>query len=538
MRTACLSLSLLTNIANAATFVVDTGSDAALAACTAAPADCSLRGALESANANTDADVIAFAIPTTDAGYQPATDHWLIAVGDAALPSTAAPLLIDGFSQPGASANTQTPVDGGLDGSLKIEIRGVSQFRTQQNGLEIGGNQFSQAASTFRGLAINSFGSQILLHGSSAHRVEGCYLGTDILGQVAAINTISGRGLGVRIQGPGPYVIGGLLPDQRNLLSGLATAISAFSGSDGLRIEGNLIGLRAAGDQGLANIVDGISTSAPLTNARIGGSDPAARNVISASSFSALRLSSGGSDPYAGTRIEGNWFGTDVSGLRAIGNGLNPQSPSQPQATLLLGGGALDCSIAVGGTAPGQANLIAHGGAAGVQADVCSGVASPLNHFRANRGLPIDNTFGGGAIGATPNDPGDADSGGNRLQNFAAVSLPGGFLPAGGNSAQVGFTVDTATANASYPLRVDFYRGDCGGGSRQLVGSASIAAIDAQLPRTAMLQPADGGNILPLTALVVDAAGNTSEFSPLQGDPIFADGSEDQPAALSPGRCD
>ncbi|MBL8243193.1 MAG: hypothetical protein JNL89_03340 [Rhodanobacteraceae bacterium] len=536
-RLVVLSTLLVTPALHAETFTVDTSSDANLGACTAAAADCSLRGALVRANANADADVIAFALPTTDAGYQAATDHWLIGVGDVALPPVLAPVLIDGYTQPGASANTLTPVQGGLNGTLKIEIRGISQFRTQQNGLEVSGGEFNQPASTFRGLVINSFGAQVLFHGSSAHRLEGCYLGSDILGQLPAIPVTNGRGIGVRIQGPGPYVIGGLTPGARNLLSGLNTAISAFVASDGLRVEGNLIGLRAAGDQALDNANDGISTSSPLTNARIGGSDAAARNVISGNRFSALRLSSAGTNPYAGTRVEGNFFGTDVSGLRAIGNGLNPQSPSQPQPTLLIGGG-LDCSIAIGGTAPGQANLIAHGGAAGLTADACTGVASPLNHFRANRGIAFDNTFGGGGLGATPNDAGDADEGGNRLQNFAVLSLPGGFLPAGGNSVQIGLLVDTAIANASYPLRVDFYRAACGGGSRQFVGSTSIAAMDAQLPRSFTLTPPDGANVLPLTALVVDAAGNSSEFAPAQGETIFADGSEDQAGALAVGRCE
>lgn len=532
-----LPILLASFAAHAETFTVDTSSDASLGACTPSPTDCSLRGALVRANAIADADVIAFALPTSDPGYQAASDHWLIGVGDVALPAVLAPVLIDGYTQPGASANTQTPVQGGLNGILKIEIRGVSQFRTQQNGLEVSGNQFNQPASIFRGLAINSFGAQVLLHGSSAHRVEGCYLGSDIRGEVPVIPGNNGRGIGVRVQGPGPYVIGGVTAGARNLLSGLSTAVSAFSASDGMRVEGNLIGLRAAGDQALDNATDGISTSSPLTNARIGGSDPAARNVVSGNRFSALRLSSAGTQPYAGTRIEGNYFGTDVSGLRAIGNGLNPQSPSQPQPTLLIGGG-LDCSIAVGGTAAGQANLIAYGGAAGMVADACTGVASPLNHFRANRGIALDNTFGGGGLGATPNDAGDADDGGNRLQNFAVLSLPGGFLPGGGSSVQVGFQVDTATANASYPLRVDFYRADCGGGSRQFLGSTSIAAIDAQSPRSFTLTPPDGANVLPLTALVVDAAGNSSEFTPVQGESIFADGGEDQPAALTLGRCD
>lgn len=536
-RLVLLSLLLAPLGLPAATFTVDTSVDANLDACTAAPGDCSLRGALVRANAAPDADTIAFALTTSDPGYQSATDHWLFGVGDVALPSVLAEVLIDGYSQPGASANTQTPLQGGLNGTLKIEIRGVSQFRTQQNGLEVGVNQFNQPASTFRGLVINSFGAQVLLHGSSAHRVEGCYLGSDIQGQLPAIPGNNGRGHGVRVQGPGPYVIGGQTPGARNLLSGLDSAIVAFSPSDGLRVEGNLIGLRAAGDQPLANVGDGISTSSPLTNARIGGSDPAARNVISSHRFSALRLSSAGANPYAGTRIEGNFFGTDTSGQRAIGNGLNPQSPSQPQPTLLIGGG-LDCSIVIGGTGPGQANLIAYGGAAGLTADACVGVASPLNHFRANRGIPLDNTFGGGGLGATPNDAGDSDEGGNRLQNFAALTLPGGFLPAGGNSVQLGFQVDTAVANASYPLRVDFYRGDCGGGSRQYLGSTQVQAIDAQLPRSFVLNPPDGGNVLPLTALVVDAAGNSSEFTPAQGEAIFADGSEDQPGPLSVGRCE
>ena len=137
-----------------------------------------------------------------------------------------------------------------------------------------------------------------------------------------------------------------------------------------------------------------------------------------------------------------------------------------------------------------------------------------------------------------PNAAGDADEGGNRLQNFAVLSLPGGLLPAGGNSVQIGLLVDTAIASAGYPLRVDFYRAACGGGSRQFLGSTSIAAMDAQLPRSFTLTPPDGGNVLPLTALVVDAAGNSSEFTPAQGETIFADGSEDQAGALAVGRCD
>jgi len=81
---ACLALSPL---ASAATFIVDTTSDAVLDTCDAGnPDHCSLRGAIGLANASADADTITFAIPETDPGYQSASAHWRIA------PATAPPV--------------------------------------------------------------------------------------------------------------------------------------------------------------------------------------------------------------------------------------------------------------------------------------------------------------------------------------------------------------------------------------------------------------------------------------------------------------
>ena len=48
----------------AATFIVDTTSNATLSACTGAPADCSLPGAVAAANSLAGADSIQFNIPT------------------------------------------------------------------------------------------------------------------------------------------------------------------------------------------------------------------------------------------------------------------------------------------------------------------------------------------------------------------------------------------------------------------------------------------------------------------------------------------
>lgn len=503
--------------APAATFVVDTSSDVALGACTAAPGDCSLRGAITAANAAPDLDQIHFLIPASDPGFQAATQHWRISVGSVALPAISEGVVIDGYTQPGASANTQTPAMRGLNGTLAIEIVPGTGFGSQQVGLDTFGNNFNAAASTFRGLVINRFGSQIQLAGSAGHRIEGCYLGTDITGTQAAVATPGGRGNGVRLQGPGPYQIGGTLPAQRNLMSGLSAAVVQFVAVDGLGVRGNLIGTDVSGTLPLGNTQDGLSLQqGSLLNARIGGTDPLARNVIAASGFSAISLFGSGANPFAGTRIEGNHIGTDISGTRALGNGLNPGSPSQPQPTIAILGGTA-CNLLIGGVASGQANVIAHGGLQGVRNDSCRGVVAADNQYLGNRGIAFDNVSGGGQIGATANDPGDPDeTGGNRLQNHPELEI---LAQAANGDVQVGYRVDTDPANATYPIEVRFFRVMAGGAVAR-TGQASYTTPGAVV-NILLTGPA-----LPLTAVAVDAAGNQSEFSPVLGELLFRDGFE------------
>ena len=165
------------------------------------------------------------------------------------------------------------------------------------------------------------------------------------------------------------------------------------------------------------------------------------------------------------------------------------------------------------------------------------GVSSPLNEFIGNRRIAFDNVTGGGNTGATANDPNDADDGGNRLQNFPEITLPPGFDPEGSDSVLLQYRVDTALANAVYPLTVHFFRGACGGGRRELLASDTYNNGDAQQLRNFTLTAADGGNVLPLVAMAVDSAGNTSEFSPMVGEGLFVDGLEDEPAVFSTGPC-
>lgn len=522
---ACLMAILLAAPLPAATIVVNTTSDSASDNCNGGA--CSLRGAMLAANASPAADLIEFNIPQTDPGFQPATAHWLISIADGALlPSTGPSVVIDASSQPGALANSNSPDQGGLNGTLKIEVRGSNPIGNANYAFQLD----SDSPSVLRGLAISGYREgQVYLRGSGAHRIEGCYLGTNISGTEATL--LSGSlplGNGVVLAGNGEYVIGGTTPAARNLLSGLNFAI-ATSGSalPAPRIQGNLIGTNAAGNAVIGNTFGMLAFR--LGDALIGGTSTAARNIFSGHTGAALLLRANLPGIFADTRVHGNYFGTDVSGIFALGNDY------QGSGTSIEFSGT-GCALSFGGLAAGEANLVAFSASAGVAVFGCNGLASSLNRFRANQGLPIDNAQGN-LLGATANDVNDADEGANRLQNFPEIVLSPGSLPIGGSSLTLQYLVDSAPANASYPIMVNFYRGDCGGGARQWIGSDTIGAEQAQSLRTFTLTSADGANVLPLVASAVDAAGNTSEFAPMQGDPIFYDELESTQESPTPGSC-
>jgi hypothetical protein len=486
----------------------------------------SLRAAITSANATSEADIIHFNIPNTDPGFQTATQHWRIDVSSAALPRIDNDLIIDGYSQPGATPNTNTPAQGGSNAVLKIELRNTITGFTA-NGID-GSSNFSPQL-VVRGLAIHSFFAQVVLAGTTPQRVEGCFLGTTIDGTADANPSNNGQ-TGVSVQGNGAYRIGGLTPDTRNVIAGDGTGISFLSSANGVRIEGNLIGSNAAGTVGISPRAVGIAFNSSM-NTIIGGTDPNARNLISGNGFEGLRLFG---DASATSKVIGNYFGTDWTGTRAIPNGTNPFSVTQPQPNVLIGG--TTCPLQLGGAAPGEANVFAFSPVAGVRIDRCTNSAQ-RNRFLGNA-VALDNVNGGGFPGATPNDAGDPDTGGNRMQNFPVLSLPPEPFLNGGSSVNLSYLIDTLPANATYPITVEFYRSACGGGGSGVpLGSDSYVASNAGTSKTFTLSAADGGSILPLLALAIDAAGNASEFSPAQGEAIFRQDFEDVLGPETPGIC-
>ncbi|TXH22302.1 MAG: hypothetical protein E6Q99_09100 [Elusimicrobia bacterium] len=121
--------------------------------------------------------------------------------------------------------------------------------------------------------------------------------------------------------------------------------------------------------------------------------------------------------------------------------------------------------------------------------------------------------------GRTPNDADDADSGSNLLMNHPEISA---YNWSNGQYT-VRYRVDTALANAAYPLRVDFYiaAGVDDPEGAQWLGSELIDAGDAQQWREFTVPGPQG---FALAATTTDALGRSSEFT--GPDRLFTDSFE------------
>lgn len=214
-------------------------------------------------------------------------------------------------------------------------------------------------------------------------------------------------------------------------------------------------------------------------------------------------------DDYLQFEIRGNYIGTDASGTRAIPNG-SAQSPQFTGGIVLWRSIANNAPAVIGGFGPGDANLIAHNYGAGIfsrearTGESFDNRGNAIHHNRGSRGANVDIA----PAGPSPNDAGDPDTGANNRQNSPHIVA----ASVAGNQLSITYRVDTATSNAAYPLRIDFYE-NIQGGSGALLGQDSYPAASAQLPRTIALTLPSGARALPLVAVATDADGYSSEFS-------------------------
>jgi len=485
----------------------------------------SLRQALTDANAHGGTDTIAFAIPGS--GVQ------TIAVPVTVLPTITSPVVIDGTTQPGYA------------GHPLIELHGSGG-----NGLWI-----IAGGSTVRGLVLNGFATAIGLQSGGGNVIQGCYIGTDATG------TIDGSlGEGIRMITSNGNTVGGTSPGSGNLISGNSSIGIGIESCDGTIIQGNFIGTDVTGVAALPNGTAGIDVSG--NNTTIGGSEPGARNVISGNLGSGIEITYG-----SGFVIQGNFIGPDVTGTKALGNGMGINDSGGVGAMIggagpgegnLVSGnhgygmylynGASDTTvygnlvgtdvtgtlplpnitgiassnsnagIQIGGTDPGQANVVAFNSgylaySLPVGTLVYAGsdrITIRGNSYHDNEQLGV--SFNGGGL-PTANDPGDADTGGNDKQNFpilrsivhgaSSTEIMGKF----DSAASTTYTLDFYSNPSCTRFPRDFDEGETYLGSTQVTTDGSgHEEFDVTLPVATVA----GARI---TATATDPLGNTSEFS-------------------------
>ena len=440
--------------------------------------ECTLRAAIQEANALAGSDSIGFNIPTFDPGYSPSPLAYTIRPGSA-LPVITDTVVIDGTSQPDFPGTPVIELDGTIAGGSVYGLR------------------LSASASTIRGLLINRFNTGIHVDGGSGNLIAGNYVGTDVTGSVDLGNTVDG----IRLSG-NANTVGGSVAADRNVMSGNGDeGVDVDPGFTGNVIVGNYIGTDASGSVAIGNGSGGFSGGvlADGNGNRVGGEAPGEANVISGNGSDGVRIAIGSSN-----EVIGNLIGVAADGSTPLGNN---------GAGVALNAAA--SQNVIGGTTPAASNVIAHNGGDGLAllADAASGNSVLGNRIFANAGLGIDLRNDG----VTVNDPGDLDAGPNDLLNFVIIT----------SASELNGTVSTdfdLDAPAGW-YRIEFFLNPSGadpsgyGEGETIIDYVVVTHTGSGLESFSHDFPGPAGAILTASATVCTdgvgctAFGSTSEFS-------------------------
>ena len=158
----------------------------------------------------------------------------------------------------------------------------------------------------------------------TAATVQGNYIGTDVTGTKSLGATFV---VGINV-GSNNNLIGGLVPAARNVISGNSIGIqigSSFPVPLGNTVQGNFIGLNAAGTASLPNTQQGVSILDGAVNNTIGGIQPGAANTIAFNGNGGV-IVSGNSQ---GNVVRGNSIFSNAGlGIDLAGNGVSPNDLS------------------------------------------------------------------------------------------------------------------------------------------------------------------------------------------------------------------
>lgn len=366
--------------------------------------ECTVRAAIQEANASSVVDTIHFAIP----GAGP---PWTISPSSA-LPTITAGVTIDATTQPGYGSTPVISIDGaGAPGGP---------------GLDVSGDDV-----TVRGLNVRSFPGDGVSVTGARFMLEASHIGTNADGTAASPNALSG----LLIAGPDATI-------QGNLVSGNSSnGVRVQSGGDRARIVDNHIGTTVTGNAALPNGQEGVEID-EADDVVVG--EPGLGNVLSGNNYSGIN---GWAGDATGTVIQGNLIGVGADGSTALGN-----STAVTEGGITIRGPVHDWTI--GGTGPGEGNVIADNIGDGISLIDVNGVADDItilgNSIHADTGLGIDI----GDDGVTANDAGDADTGVNDRLNSPVISSA--IVTSG--TADVAYALDLPAGD----YRVEFFTNPSG----------------------------------------------------------------------------
>lgn len=190
-----------------------------------------------------------------------------------------------------------------------------------------------------------------------------------------------------------------------------------------------------------------------------------------------------------------------------FGNGGNGISVSGGAAQNRLGGSTAETGLVISSSGGNGIALLPTAG---------NNNLIGANRIFGNNGLGIDLA----ANGFTPNDPLDADSGPNNLQNYPEIVS----RQIVNDELIIGFKIDSAPENSAYGndgINVQFFKADSSGEGERYLGFAfyTLADYNSLAPgvKTVNLGSLNTLGINsndPITAVAADANGNTSEFTP------------------------
>lgn len=374
------------------------------------------------------------------------------------------------------------------------------------------------------------------LFNSSNQVVAGNYLGTNSLGTAAIANagfglqllsTVSNNQIGTDSDNARDT-------EEGNLISGNGTGMRFNVGSTGTNnwIAGNYIGTDATGNTALPNSTHGIVLDGSQTNTVIGTNGDGVRdaiegNIISGNADDGIRI--GNSN---GNLIAGNNIGVGADGTSGV--------PNQGRGIIITGTAANN----IIGYAPSMTNsdaaevgnLIRGNGDSGIAFTTSAGNnRMSRNSYGGNTGLAID--LGYDLV--TINDNGDGDNGPNQLLNYPVLSYSKvdattlrlkGYAPAGStielyvadagpnpSPLPAGYTTSFGEGMSFLGTMVEGSGSDndAATGTYTDDGSGAVSVKTEQqfmfdLPLASVGSTINIGD--RLTAICIDASGNTSEF--------------------------